>query len=320
MQAAVTREDQAGRSLGRLPDACGGRRRSSLNLWRGPHETCVPFSRSRARDDGGDDRHGQRAVLGPAGRGLAGSSRSSTIHSRPLTPTSPSGASTPSWGTTPASATGGVHIYDISDPANPDEIRNFPCNGQPERPDPLGPQPQRGPDLMLLAVDRTMERPACDADRSMQPNPTPGGPPVRFDAEPTGWEGVRVFNVSDGSNRFPGAPFARIEQVHSQYTDCGAHTITANTGSPTIDRIRASSCTCRRIRCGLGRRAVRPVCRRDRSRTRTPTTRSRMRATARSRTRCHRVIQVLEVPLDNPEDTTEIAEPEISYQIPGWPR
>ena len=81
----------------------------------------------------------------------------------------------------------------------------------------------------MLAVDRTMDSEACDAAQSMQPNPTPGGPPVRFDANPQGWEGVRVFNVSDGSNRFPGAPFANIEQVHSQYTDCGAHTITANT-------------------------------------------------------------------------------------------
>ena len=33
-----------------------------------------------------------------------------------------------------------------------------------------------------------------------------------------------------------------------------------------------------------------------------------------------RAIQVLNVPLDNPANTTEIAEPEISYQIAGWPR
>jgi hypothetical protein len=32
--------------------------------------------------------------------------------------------------------TGGVHIYDISDPANPEEIRNFQCNGNQNDPIP----------------------------------------------------------------------------------------------------------------------------------------------------------------------------------------
>ena len=35
--------------------------------------------------------------------------------------------------------------------------------------------------------------------------------------DPNGWEGVRIFDVSD-----PAAP----RQVDSVYTDCGAHTIT----------------------------------------------------------------------------------------------
>jgi hypothetical protein len=30
--------------------------------------------------------------------------------------------------------TGGVHVYDISDPASPAEIRNFPCNGNQNDP------------------------------------------------------------------------------------------------------------------------------------------------------------------------------------------
>ena len=184
-------------------------------------------------------------------------------------------------------ATGGVHIYDISDPANPDEIRNFPCNGNQNDPI-LWDRNRNGvPDLMLLAVDRTMDSEACDAAQSMQPNPTPGGPPVRFDANPQGWEGVRIFDVSDGSNRFPGAPFANIEQVHNQYTDCGAHTITANTrfandpaeSAPRRVRVVVSAAA------GADVRSDRLGCRRDRSRTRTPTTSSRTRATARSRTR-----------------------------------
>src|SRR5687768_11850068 len=87
---------------------------------------------------------------------------------------------------------GGVHIYDVSDPANPDEIRNFPCNGQQNDPILWDRNGNGVADLMLLAVDRTMEGPECDAAFATRPNPA-GGTPIRFDAEPTGWEGVRVF-------------------------------------------------------------------------------------------------------------------------------
>src|SRR5215207_11141882 len=125
--------------------------------------------------------------------------------------------------------TGGVHIYDISDPASPDEIRNFPCNGNQNDPILWDRNGNGAPDLMLLAVDRTMDGTACDDPVSMQPNPNPPPATIRFDANPQGWEGVRVFEVSDGSSDFPGDPFEVINQVDSQYTDCGAHTITANT-------------------------------------------------------------------------------------------
>jgi hypothetical protein len=62
---------------------------------------------------------------------------------------------------------------------------------------------------MLLAVDTTMASPECGAPR------VAGG-------TPSGWEGVRVFTMSDN----PAAPFTNITQVKSVYTDCGAHTIT----------------------------------------------------------------------------------------------
>jgi hypothetical protein len=65
---------------------------------------------------------------------------------------------------------GGLRIFDISDPANPDLIRDFKCDGAQNDPFVRDTHDNGIADLMLLAVDRTMERPQCGADRSMQTN------------------------------------------------------------------------------------------------------------------------------------------------------
>jgi LVIVD repeat len=111
----------------------------------------------------------------------------------------------------------GVRIFDISNPADPVEIKDFKCDGQQNDPILWDRDGSGIPDLMLLAVDRTMESPECGAARATDATG------ARFDAKPTGWEGVRVFTMSDD----PADPFATIEQVKAVYTDCGAHTITA---------------------------------------------------------------------------------------------
>ena len=111
----------------------------------------------------------------------------------------------------------GVRIFDISNPADPVEIKDFKCDGQQNDPILWDRDGSGIPDLMLLAVDRTMESPECGAARATN------AAGARFDAKPTGWEGVRVFEMSDD----PDDPFATIEQVKAVYTDCGAHTITA---------------------------------------------------------------------------------------------
>jgi hypothetical protein len=112
----------------------------------------------------------------------------------------------------------GVRIFDISNPAGPDEIKDFKCDGQQNDPILWDANGNGVPDLMLLAVDRTMESPACGAARATN------DAGQRFDAKPSGWEGVRVFTMTDNPNN----PFANIQQVDTVYTDCGAHTITLN--------------------------------------------------------------------------------------------
>jgi len=221
--------------------------------------------------------------------------------------------------------TGGVHIYDISNPASPDEIRNFPCNGNQNDPILYDRNGNGVADLMLLAVDRTMDGRNCDDPVSMRPNPNFPGPNqpefIRFDANPNGWEGVRVFELSDGSGDYrPGAPFAVIDQVDAQYADCGAHTITAHTGfadDPANPRLIVYVQSYP-LRPG-------PTCGQTGSLTAQKPYENVTNPFEDASDRevedpLHRVIQVLNVPLNNPANTTEIAEPEISYQLPGWPR
>jgi hypothetical protein len=110
-----------------------------------------------------------------------------------------------------AEPSGGVRIFDISNPASPQLVRDFACDGLQADPIVWDRNGNGVADLLLLAVDRTMVAPECGAPRS--PN----------HADPTGWEGVRVFTMSDDRAN----PFTNIQQVKAVYTDCGAHTITA---------------------------------------------------------------------------------------------
>jgi hypothetical protein len=210
---------------------------------------------------------------------------------------------------------GGARIFDISNPASPILVRDFPCNGNQNDPIFYDRNGNDVPDLMLLAVDRTMDTSACDSPVSNRVNAD--GETVRFDANPTGWEGVRVFTVSDGSARFPGAPFTNITQVDAQYTDCGAHTITANTKfandavNPRLVVYVSSYPLRPGPTCGVtGSLTVQ----RPHENTTNPFEDASDREVEDP---LHGVIQVLNVPLNDPGATTEIAEPEIRY--PGDP-
>ncbi len=173
---------------------------------------------------------------------------------------------------------GGFRIFDISNPAQSRQLRNFPCDGAQNDPILWDRNGNGVADLLLLAVDRTMAGPQCGAARAAHD-------------DPTGWEGVRVFTMSDD----PADPFATIEQVSAVYTDCGAHTITA---WPDLNADRlvvyVSSYP---LRPG-------PTC-------------GPVNGPAAGESPLHEKISIVEVPLDNPAASSVIAEPPISY--PGDP-
>jgi hypothetical protein len=187
---------------------------------------------------------------------------------------------------------GGVRIFDISNPASPRLVRDFACDANQNDPILWDRNGNGVADLMLLAVDRTMTRPECGAPRSAS------------HGDPTGWEGVRVFTMSDD----PQNPFTNIQQVKAVYTDCGAHTITLwpdeleETGKLLV---YVSSYP---LRAG-------PTCGDTEFRN---TANPYDEDPGSPANPLHGVIQVVEVPLNNPAASQEIdQQPEISY--PGDP-
>jgi hypothetical protein len=195
-----------------------------------------------------------------------------------------------------AAPSGGVRIFDISRPELPVQLRDFACDGLQADPIVWDRNGNDVADLLLLAVDRTMASPECGAPRTAHD-------------DPRGWEGVRVFEMSDGSAEFPGSPFTNIRQVKAVYTDCGAHTITA---WPDVEGKRND-----RLLVYVSSYPLRPgpTCG-------NPEYRNRANPydedPGRPNNPLHGVIQVVEVPLNNPARSHELnQQPRISY--PGDP-
>lgn len=162
----------------------------------------------------------------------------------------------------------GFRIFDISGPT-PVLIKDFRCFG-PQNDLSVWDRDGNGvADLLFASIDRTLAGSAC------------GSPPVAHDLT-TGWEGIRVFDITDLEN-----------PVHlaSVYQDCGSHT---HTLYPDLARNRLlilnSSYPLRPgPTCGYNAPS-RPL---------------------------HGVIQVIEVPLANPAAAHELTELPINY--PGDP-
>ena len=160
---------------------------------------------------------------------------------------------------------GGVRIFDISNPSSPRLVQDFACDANQNDPIVWDRNGNGVADLMLVAVDRTMANPSCGAPRSAH-------------EDRNGWEGVRIFTMSDD----PANPFQAITPVKMQYTDCGAHTITAWTGFADDATNPRLIVYVLRIRCVRDRPAVRPTSTTSPIRT-TRTRSSTIRCTARSR-------------------------------------
>lgn len=161
----------------------------------------------------------------------------------------------------------GFRIFDISRPASPQLLTDFSCPG-----------PQVDTvvwenKLLFTAVDRTMTSPAC------------GATPTAALDDPTGWEGVRIFDVSN-----PAAP----RHITGVYTDCGAHTITLYPKSHREVMLYVSSYP---LQPG-------PTC-------------GPVRGPENGNSPLHEKISVIEVPVRSPEDARVVAEPTITY--PGDP-
>ncbi len=186
---------------------------------------------------------------------------------------------------------GGVRIFDISNPASPKLVKDLQCDANQNDPIVWDRNGNGVADLLLVAVDRTMANPNCGSPRSAHD-------------DRNGWEGVRIFTMSDN----PANPFATITPVKMQYTDCGAHTITAWTGfadDPVNPRLIVYAASYP-LRAG-------PTCgQANFNNVTNPYDPDKV-----VNDPLHRQIQVLSVPLNNPAATTEIAAPRISY--PGDP-
>lgn len=163
---------------------------------------------------------------------------------------------------------GGFQIYDISNPDSPVLLNNFQCFGPQND---LSVWKNR---LLIASVDRTLTGPECGATATAAHD------------DPEGWEGLRIFDVSN-----PLAP----QLIKTVYQDCGSHT---NTLVPFPEQGRLLIYNqSYPLRPG-------PTC-------------GQVRGPEAGRNPNHGVIQIVQIPLDDPTNAAEIAETRVFY--PGDP-
>lgn len=105
----------------------------------------------------------------------------------------------------------GVRTYDISNPEEPARLADFQCFGPQNDPSIWDTDGNGQADLLVQSVDQTLTGPECGA---RQPRDAEGN--IVHD-DPSGWEGIRLFDVSNPANP---------QFIKSIYLDCGSHTNT----------------------------------------------------------------------------------------------
>ncbi len=166
----------------------------------------------------------------------------------------------------------GFRIFDISQPT-PRLVTDFPCFG-PQNDISVWDRDGNGTaDLLFASVDRTLTGPLCGATATAQD-------------DLAGWEGIRIFDISDQANPV---------QIGAVYQDCGSHTHTLIPDTSNGRLLLLSSSY--PLRPG-------PTC-------------GPVNGPLAGRDPLHGVIQVVEVPLANPGMSTELTELPINY--PGDP-
>jgi len=167
----------------------------------------------------------------------------------------------------------GFRIFDISQPT-PRLVTDFSCFG-PQNDLSVWDRDGNGTaDLLFTSVDRTLTGPNCGTTAT-----------VAHD-DPSGWEGIRIFDISDQANPV---------QIGAVYQDCGSHTHTLipDVAGGRLLLLNSSY----PLRPG-------PTC-------------GPVNGPAAGRDPLHGVIQVVEVPLADPAAAAEVTELPINY--PGDP-
>jgi hypothetical protein len=169
---------------------------------------------------------------------------------------------------------GGFRIFDISKP-EPTLVKDVRCYGPQGDPSVFDTNADGDADTLVLSVDSVLAGPSCGAG-PVSKSATTGKYPAGA------WEGLRVFDISDPENP---------EQVAAVYQDCGSHTNTLlpAPGGRSMYVLNSSYPLGEGPTCGpLGRDDA-------------------------GRKVNHGVVQVIEVPFNNPAGAFEKTELDIVY-------
>jgi hypothetical protein len=110
----------------------------------------------------------------------------------------------------------GFRVIDVSRPRRPVVVRDVWCPGPQNDISVWG-------DVLVVSIDSVRTSPGCTG--------APASPPT----DPSGWEGIRVFRLSQVLAASPDPDgFTRVEPVAAVATDCGSHT---HTGVPAGRRV-----------------------------------------------------------------------------------